>query len=186
MVVANDQTDDIRRQPARELRIASFGIRPAFSFAEQAERIKKWRCGYICTEDGRLSKIVGRWWPYQGNWLQMLWDVRQRPLKQNRCELYYSQPWSSPGFLTLSYVRSGPQTSLSTLYVAALALDQIAKLKGCHAIVCHATNDRISDRFLARWGWQQHCPDWPGRHFIKRFYGEYPEIHAYWRSRLQM
>lgn len=164
--------------------MASLGIRDATSFAEHAERIKAWRCGYICTEHGRLSKVVGRWWPYHGNSLQTLYDMRLRPLKQDRCELYYCQPWGSAGFLTLSYVRSGPLTSLGTFYIATLALDQIAQLKGSHAICCHATNKRISHRLLTRWGWQQHCLDWPGRHFIKRFYGTYPEISAFWRERL--
>jgi hypothetical protein len=168
-----------------EFQIASLAIAPARCLCSEAKRIAGWRYGAIHTEGGRLSRVVGRWWPYQGNLLQTLWDIRMRPLQQDRCVLYYSQPLSCPTFLTLNYVRSGPQTSLSTLYAAALALDEIAKLKNSNAIVCNATNQRISDRLMERWGWQVHCLDWPGRHFIKRFYGQYPELTAHWRSRLQ-
>lgn len=186
MAMAVSQTASLRQSSRGKFGIASLGIRESSSFTNQEERIKKWRCGVVRTEQGRLCGIVGRWWAYQGNILQTWWDLRWRPLQQDRCDLYYSQPWSSPGFLTLSYVRSGPRTSLSTFYAATLALDQIARLKDSNAIVCHVTNDRISDRLLARWGWEKHCLDWPGRHFIKRFYGNYPEIDDHWRKQLRM
>jgi hypothetical protein len=121
-----------------------------------------------------------------GNLLQAYWDMRFRPLQQDRCELYYHQAWGAQSFLTLSYVRAGAQTSLTTLYTAALALDEIARLKQSAAIVSHVSNSRISDRLLQRWGWQQHCLNWPGRHFIKRFYGSFPRIGKQWRERLRM
>jgi hypothetical protein len=65
-------------------------------------------------------------------------------------------------------------------------LDEIARIKGAHAIVCHVTNGRISDRLLRRWGWEAHCLNWKGRHFIKRFYGRYADIPNHWRSRLML
>jgi len=41
--------------------------------------------------------------------------------------------------------------------------------------VCDAANVRLSDRFMARMGWEPHKPQRWHRNFIRRFYGEYPE-----------
>ena len=165
--------------------IASLGIRDLSSLSGGNENLlKSWRSGCIITQCGKLLAVRGRWWPYQGSWLRAIWDANRRPLRHDRCELYYHQPLSSPDYLSLSYVRSGPATSLSSLYLASLALDRIAEIKQCSAIVCHVTNSRISDRLMERWGWQQHCAEWSGRHFIKRFYGQYPLIPVIWRERL--
>ncbi len=144
------------------------------------------RNGRIVIDGARLVAVHGRWWPHWSSLLDVWFDIRRRPLRSDRCELYYHQPWGAPNFLALSYVRSGPGTSLSTFYAATLVLDEIARWKRAHAIVAHITNPRISDRLLERWGWQAHCLSWPGRHFIKRFYGEYPEISRHWRSRLTL
>ena len=53
-------------------------------------------------------------------------------------------------------------------------LDRIAELKRTDAILCDAANLRISDRLLARFGWESHAPGRWSRNFIKRFYGVYP------------
>ena len=53
-------------------------------------------------------------------------------------------------------------------------LDQIAEIKHSDALLCEAFNQRISDRFLARMGWERHMESSSKRHFIKRFYGKYP------------
>jgi hypothetical protein len=164
--------------------IASFGLRPIHRVVDGRELLCRWRAGCIVTAGSRLEAVRGRWWPHVGNLLQVAWDSRFRGLRPDRCELFYHEPLTAPGFLTLSYVHTGPRTSLSTLYAATLVLDEIARLKGSQAIVCHATNARISDRLFQRWGWQTHCPQWSGRHFIKRFYGVYPDIPTTWRSRL--
>lgn len=166
--------------------LAELGIAPVQQMTAQADRLRQRRNGRIVTENGRLDAVYGRWWPHLGDMLNVLWDTHARTFIQDRCELYFHQPLGSPDFLTLSYVRSGPRTTLSTFYAATLVLDEIARLKQSHAIVTHVTNDRITDRLLARWGWQQHCLSWGGRHFIKRFYGEYPEIKTCWRQRLGM
>ena len=80
----------------------------------------------------------------------------------------------------------GLERLLVRFYAATLVLDAIAELKHINAIVCHVTNERITDRLLHRWGWEEHCQDWPGRHFIKRFYGNYPTIKSVWRERLTL
>jgi hypothetical protein len=53
-------------------------------------------------------------------------------------------------------------------------LDEIAAIKRTDAIVMQAWNPRLTARNLARYGWAPHTADPRGRHFIKRFYGEYP------------
>jgi len=116
--------------------------------------------------------------------MQVVWDMHVRPVRGDRCELFYHQPIGNPGYLSLSYVHSGARTSLSTVYLAGLVLDEIARLHRAHAIVCHVTNDRITDRLMQRLGWQAHCQQWSGRHFIKRFYGDYPDLSPHWRQRL--
>lgn len=165
---------------------AGWGMTPVTHIARQAKTVARRKCGRIVVNRGTLEAVYGRWWAYQGNHLQVLWDKRTRRFPRDRCELYYHAPWASPGCLTLSYVRSGPGTSLGTFYAATLVLDEIARLRDAAVIVCHVTNDRISNRLMKRWGWQQHCLEWSGRHFIKRLYGEHPEIASVWRQRLTL
>ncbi len=142
------------------------------------------RSGVIVVHAGNLKAIYGRWFPYQGNLLTSYWDQWYRPSGGDVCELFYHCPFGMPGYLVLDYIRSSSTTQLSSIYVAGLVLDHIAKLKGCMAILCHVTNDRISDRFLNRWGWERHCQHWQGRHFIKRFYGSYPPAPYPWNVRI--
>ena len=59
-------------------------------------------------------------------------------------------------------------------------LDEIARLKGTDAIVAEVRNLRISERLLRRWGWESHMPTSRRRHYIKRFYGTYPDPQAAW------
>ena len=166
--------------------LAGWGLQPVTQVARQADWLRQRGAGIIETQQGRLQAVYGRWWPHAGNLLQMQWDLLMRHLPPDRCELFYHAPLGSPGFLTIDYVRTGPHTSVSTLYAAALVLDAIAALRQSQAIVCHVTNPRISDRLLRRWGWEQHCLQWKGRHYIKRFYGVYPQAPANWPSRLTL
>lgn len=163
--------------------LAGLGIRPVTHVSRGSRVLARRRAGRIVIENASLEAVYGRWWPHSGDLLSVCWDTNFRPLAVDRCELFYNR---AAGFLTLSYVRSGPRTSLSTLYAATLVLDEIARITETNAIVCHVTNARISDRLLKRWGWQPHCLQWSGRHFIKRFYGRYPEIPLSWRQRLTL
>ena len=47
-------------------------------------------------------------------------------------------------------------------------------MKQIDAIVCDAGNIRLSDRVMARLGWEPHKPQRWHRNFIRRFYGVYP------------
>lgn len=164
--------------------LAGWGLLPVTHVAQHRHLLANRCAGRIVTQAGKLQAIYGRWWPHGGNFLQAQWDLLMRPVASDRCELFYHAPLSAPNFLTVDYMRSGPHTSLGTCYAATLVLDEIARIKQSAAIVCHVTNPRISPRLLERWGWQAHCFNWKGRHYIKRLYGEYAAIPPPWRSRL--
>jgi hypothetical protein len=120
----------------------------------------------------RLPKIVsaievaswGRW--------------QHERLSGDRCWLYYKQPWRFPNFLALQYMISARDCTLATLHRTLELLDEVARVKQTDAIVCDVWNWRISDRLLAREGWQSHRPSRWHRHYIKRFYGVYPNVPA--------
>ncbi len=166
--------------------LAGWGLQPITNIACKRPLVTRRKVGRIVVEDGRLQAVYGRWWPYYADAVQAHLDAAFRMVRRDRCELFYHSAKSSNGFLTLDYLRAGPHTTLSTLYGATLVLDEIARLKQSVAIVAHVTNERISNRLLERLGWQAHCLTWKGRHFIKRFYGDFPCISARWRKRLSL
>jgi hypothetical protein len=88
--------------------------------------------------------------------------------------LYYNQPRRIPNFLALKYIVSTSGTSYRTFRASLLVLDAIAELKQTNAIVCDAANFRLSDRLMARLGWEPHKPQRWHRNYIRRFYGKYP------------
>ena len=112
---------------------------------------------------------------------QVWWQSRYGRPTDDLCWMDYHQPWGSPGFLTLDYVRSGTQAGYKTFIGACHVLDEIARIRGAVAIVAHVSNGAISDRLLQRLGWQRHLEHWSGRHWIRRFYDGYPEsaLHRY-------
>ena len=79
----------------------------------------------------------------------------------------------------LKYVVSQRDCTLATIHEASNVLDRVARVKQSDAILCDVWNPRISDRLLARWGWEPHKPARWHRHYIKRFYGVYP---AAWKE----
>lgn len=147
---------------------------------ESAEQqIRQRRYGVIETSAGKLTAIHFRPWPKLLAWPEF-WpvgaDYHTRG-QADRCWLYYNQPWSSPNYLALKYAVTTAGTPYATCRAALDTLDAIAQLKQTDAILCDASNSRLSDRMLARHGWQSHKPQRWHRNFIKRFYGKYPEIH---------
>lgn len=185
MDLATDQASDSRRCLERH-NVGRHAPTTEAKTPQPLSHAAAYRCGQIMTQAGQLVLAQGRWWPYQGNWMRVLLDQHWGTRRGDWCQLYYHQPLGSRHFLSLSYIRTGTDASLSTLYLAMLALDVVAQVRGSHALVCHVTNRRISDRLMQRWGWQSHCFHWRGRHFIKRFYGTYPNISPHWRNRLQI
>lgn len=185
MDLAVDQTSS-RSRWSLSGGVAEFGLTPVQCIARQRNLLASRSYGRIVTENASLVGIYGRWWPYLGDMFQVALDQAFRNCKRDRCELYYHQAIGSPGFLTLSYIRSGPETRAATCYAAMLILDEVARIRNANALVANVTNSRITDRLAERWGWERHCLNWKGRHFIKRFYGVYPELPQGWRSKLSI
>ena len=147
-------------------------------FEAGREQLVRRRYGVIETVGGKLRAIQLRPWPTLLSLPEIL-PVGPRYHGRgdsDRCRLYYNQPLGSSNFLALKYVVSTPGTSYATFRAALTVLDAIAELKRTDAIVCDASNLRISDRLLARLGWEAHKPERWHRNFIRRFYGHYPSV----------
>jgi hypothetical protein len=143
------------------------------------ETIRRRRYGIIEMFAGELRAIHLRPWPKLAS-LPELWphgDRYHAAGEADRCLLYYNQPRRLPNFLALRYIVSTSGTSYRTFRAALVVLDRIAELKGIDAMVCDAANARLSDRLMARFGWEPHKPQRWHRNFIRRFYGVYPSGH---------
>lgn len=138
--------------------------------------IRARRYGVIETVGGELRAVQLRPWPklLALSELLPLGPRYHGPGSSDRCLLYYNQPRRMPNFLALKYVVSTMGTSYRTFRAALTALDRVAELKQIDAIVCDAANVRLSDRLMARLGWEPHKPQRWHRNFIRRFYGVYP------------
>lgn len=143
--------------------------------ATGAETIRRRSYGIIETAEGKLVGVHFRPWPSLIT-LPDVWlgDLYHGWTSGDRCWVFYNEPPGSPGYLALTFAISNGETRLETTRCAARVLDEIARLRQADAIVTEATCGRISDRLLARWGWERHVLDSPLRHWIKRFYGVYP------------
>lgn len=142
-----------------------------YSLADDAATVRRRRYGMIEVQAGELTGIRFRWWPKMISGMEAgLWGMwRHRWHSDDVCRLYYKQPWGSERYLALCYVTSEWGTTFASFRRAVRALDEVAEIKGSDGIVCDVTNARISDRLLARWGWERHLEGRRGRHFIKRF-----------------
>jgi hypothetical protein len=144
------------------------------------EQIRARRWGVIETVVGELRAVHLRRWPKLVSLPELL------PLgpryhacgAADRCLLYYNQPRRMPNFLALKYIVSTTGTSYRTFRAALVVLDVIAELKRIDAIVCDASNFRLSDRLMARLGWEPHKPQRWHRNYIRRFYGTYPKMNG--------
>jgi hypothetical protein len=142
----------------------------------QSERLRKRPYGVIEVADGRLRRVAIRPFPKLVSLpgIRLIGGWQHRRQSGDRIRLYYNQPRRFPNFLTLKYAESARNTSMATIVRALAVLDEIARLKRSDALLCDVANGRITDKLLARWGWESHCPTWFHRHYIKRFYGVYP------------
>jgi hypothetical protein len=147
-------------------------------FAAGRERIRARRYGVVEIAGGELVAVHLRPWPKLLALPEIL-PVGPRYHaggEADHCLLYYNQPWRMPNYLALKYMVSTLGTSYATFRAALTVLDAIAELKRTDAILCDAANVRISDRLMARFGWEPHRPQRWHRNFIRRFYGSYPAI----------
>jgi hypothetical protein len=147
----------------------------AFDLERDADLLRRRAYGVIEVVGGRLARIVLRPWPKLVSLPEVWWLGGNHHARAagDRCRLYYNQPRGCPNFLALKYVVSSHFATFASLRRALRTLDEIARIKQIDAIVCEASNLRISERSLARYGWERHCLDSARRHYIKRFYGEY-------------
>lgn len=143
----------------------------------QADTLKRRPYGVIVIEDERLKEIVLRPWPklISVAEISILGNRFHGSASGNCCWLYYNQPRRHRNFLALKYIVSSHGASFSTFRNSLIVLDAVARIKQSDAIVCEVSNLRISDRLLKRWGWESHVPSSRRRHYIKRFYGTYPD-----------
>jgi hypothetical protein len=145
-------------------------------FGRDRQLLARGRYGVIEIRQGRLQAVHLRYWPKVVSALEVEWlGHRQHDeTSGDRLLLYYNQPRRCPNYLALVYVVSRGETGLSSIQAGRDVLYEIARLKHSDAIVCDAWNLRISERLLARWGWEPHKPQRWHRNYIKRFYGKYP------------
>jgi hypothetical protein len=140
------------------------------------DRLRARSHGVIETVGGELRAVHLRPWPKLVSWSE-LWPLGPRyhaAGNADRCLLYFNQPRRMPNYLALRYVVSTAGTSYRTFRASLTALDAVAEIKQIDAIVCDAANMRISDRLLARLGWEPHKPQRWHRNYIRRFYGVFP------------
>lgn len=144
------------------------------------EAIRGGRYGMIEVEGGRLGAIYLRPIPKLVSILDVLVSGRlyHRFAAGDRAYLYYNQPRRHPNYLALAYVLSASDCTLATLRAGLAVLDRIAEIKRCDALLCDASNWRISQRLLGRAGWEAHAPSRWHRNYIRRFYGAYPAAKA--------
>lgn len=147
-------------------------------FQQHRDKIQTRAYGMIEVIEGRLQAIHFRPWPKLISAVEAAWigGWKHKRAQENRCVLYYNQPIAHRKFLTLAYVESTLGTSFASFRKSLLVLDQIAMTKKSDAILCEASNPRISDRLFQRWGWEPHIVSSKKRHWIKRFYGDYQSV----------
>jgi hypothetical protein len=144
--------------------------------SDGVESLRRRPYGLIEVADGSFCRVLLRPLPkivtLAGTLL--IGGPKHRRQPGDRIRLYYNQPRRFRNFLVLKYAESARNTSMASVTRALAVLDEIARLKGSDALLCDAANSRITTRVLGRWGWEPHCPSWFHRHYIKRFYGVYP------------
>ncbi len=152
-------------------------IESVYDVKAQQETLRRRRYGVIEAAEGKLVRIQLRPWPKFASLLEAHWIRAMKSTRKPKdlCRLYYNEPSAHPGFLTLVYVESSLKTSAKTVFATLGVLDQIAYIKHSNAIIADVSNQRISDRALKHWGWEPYMEETSTRHFIKRFYGTYPE-----------
>ncbi len=141
-----------------------------------AEILRHRAYGMIEVAAGQLVQIKLKPWPKLVSIVEARWirGWKQGWNRRDVCRLYYNQPRLHRNYLTLNYIESSHDTRWQSIVKALAIFDEIAYLKQSDAILAELSNAAISDRLMQRLGWARHREDSPQRHWIKRFYGEYP------------
>lgn len=132
--------------------------------------------GMIETAAGRFVRVQLRPWPKLPSLggVLLLGRLRHAWMADDRCRLFYDEVRHYPNYLAVKYIVSGRGTSYATFRRALDVLDEIARIKGTDALLCELVTWRISREMMARRGWESHPVSRWRRHYIRRFYGEYP------------
>ena len=140
------------------------------------ERLASKPYGVIVAEQGVFQSVQIRPFPKLSSLAETLWigGFSHRRIQRDRVQVFYNQPLRHPNFLVAKYAVSEFGTTLATLRAAFKAFNEIARIKQVDAILCHIVNRRITDRFMQYWGFERHRLSAKGRHYIRRFYGEFP------------
>ncbi|MDP6445554.1 MAG: hypothetical protein QGG36_16785 [Pirellulaceae bacterium] len=136
----------------------------------EVDAIRRHRYGFVDAANGELSGVGFRQFPKIASLWGVFWDahVARRFCRGDACRLFFNEPRAAPGFLTVAYGRTHRDARWKTIRAALAGLERVAEIKDVQAIVAVIASRRISDRLLARCGWEPHCPHLPGRHFIRR------------------
>lgn len=144
--------------------------------AAHAAVVRRRRYGVLEVADGQLAQLRFRPWPTLFAIEEfMAWQGwRRRNAPGDRCWIYFNQPRRFSQFLAVKFLIATPQVRLATLHAALRLLDEIARTKGCDALLCDAANVRLTERLMARHGWVPHAPSRWHRNFIRRLYEQPP------------
>lgn len=126
------------------------------------------RYGVVEVRNDRAYCIQRRLLPKMPSMFEAWLDARWRRLPDNEVRLYYNVPYRCEGFMVLAYARSGSRTSLASFRTGLSVLEEIAKLKRLQAIVCHASNPKLTERVMHYFGYTRHASHLKGYHYIKR------------------
>ena len=148
-----------------------------YDIIADAEKIKRRSYGMIEVVDGSLVGIHLRPWPKLISGIEAKWadGWGKKRTQKNQSQVYFSQPIGHRNYLALSYAVTTLQTTWATLSLSLAVMDYVAYLKQSNAIVTEVSNARISDRLMERLGYERHLQSEKKRHWIKRFYGEFPQ-----------
>jgi len=142
----------------------------------EADILRRRPYGVIEARAGRFERVRLRPWPKLpslGGAL-VLGKLRHLWVADDRCRLFYDQPRRHPNYLAVKYIASGKGTSYQTFRCALEVLDEIARIKRTDALLCELATWRITREMMLRWGWEPHPVSRWRRHYIRRFYGQYP------------
>ncbi|HLA85818.1 MAG TPA: hypothetical protein VJL29_13590 [Thermoguttaceae bacterium] len=146
------------------------------NFGQGADVLRRRPYGVIEMAAGRFVRVRLRPWPKLPSLggVLLLGKLRHEWFAEDRCLLFYDQPRQHPNYLAVKYIVSGKGTSYRTAFRVMDVLDEIARIKRTDALLCELATWRISREMMRRWGWEPHPVSRWRRHYIKRFYGEYP------------
>ena len=143
--------------------------------------IRRRAYGVIRVDDERFVSVQFRPYPKLVSIAEAYWagGWGKGTYKRNRSLLYFNQPFAHRDFIVLQYMVTTLDTSWTSCAVGLSVLDKIAEIKNSNAILCELTNKKFSPRLMKRYGWEQHLHQKKRKHFIKRFYGKYPELYLH-------